>query len=215
MERTFAVETAATGPMGFPLDKVVQIAICEIHGGEFETVFAESIRTDPLDLGKEPLDLLSEMYGIHAEDLYSGVPEESVVDKVRGMLVGQECVSFDVVEVFGKFLSYEPWNLASQATLLPSVSRFLPAAATALPEEDVDPLKKAYDVLCPGDPAGTEGEKGAQARAQMTASVVCALTEAGLFRFRTILTGGQSRTGCRGTSGRKGWPPVSRALCSI
>ena len=83
MTSIFAVETAATGPIGFPMDKVVQIAICEISGGEYETVFAECIRTDPRDLGKEPLDYLSDNYGIHAEDLYSGVPEESVVERVQ------------------------------------------------------------------------------------------------------------------------------------
>ena len=182
MTSIFAVETAATGPRGFPMDKVVQIAICEIRGGEYETVFAEHVQTDPRDLGKEPLDYLSENYGIHAEDLYSGVPEEFVVGKVQGILVGQECVSFDVGEVFGRHLSYEPWNLAMRATLLPSLDRFLPAAATVLPDEDSDPLRKAYDVLCPGDPAEVGEGKGAPERARMTASVVSVLTEAGLFR---------------------------------
>ena len=214
MDKTFAVETVATGTKGFPWDKVVQIAVCEICGGTYRTVFAGCIGSDPRDLGKEPLDRLSSLFGIHAEDLYGGEPEESVVEKVRGILVGQECVSFDVGEVFGKFLSYEPWNLASEATLLPSVCRFLPAAATVIPDEDEDPLRKAYSTLCPGDPAGTGGKGGAPERAQMTASVVCALTEAGLFRFRTSRSLGACRPRSRCTSGRIRWRPVSRALCS-
>ncbi len=184
MDGIYVVETAASDPRGLPWGKVLQISVCRVDGdgGFYETAYSGSIQADPLDLGKESLDYISDRYGISAESLYLGVPEEEAASRAREILVGKECVSFDVGEVFGRYLSYEPWDLAREVTLLPSVSRFLPAQAMMLPSEEADPLAKAYEAICPGDPAGVGNGKGAAERTQMTASVLSALISAGLFR---------------------------------
>ncbi|MBR4504554.1 MAG: hypothetical protein IKP20_06255 [Candidatus Methanomethylophilaceae archaeon] len=180
----YVVETADSDPRGIPWGKVLQISICRVEeeGGFYDTAYSAAIQADPLDLGKDSLDYISERYGINAESLYIGIEEREAVARVRNVLVGRECVSFDVGEVFGRYLSFEPWDLTREVTLLPSISRFVPAQAKPLPDEKADPLETAYKKICPDDPAGTEGKKGAAERAQMTASILSALMEAGMFR---------------------------------
>ena len=182
MDGILVTEIAETDPRGLPWGKVVQIAICKVdtETGFYETVLSESIKEDPLDLGKKSLDHLSDTYGINAETLYMGSEVDDVVDRVIDAVAGAECISFNV-STFGAYLCYEPWNLNGLVTLYPSMSRFLPAPAVALEDENVDPLRKAYDIMCPGDIAGVGEGKGAFERAQMSASVLSALIRAGLF----------------------------------
>ncbi len=183
MDGILVTEIAETDPKGLPWGKVIQIAVCRLDqdGGFYDTVLTESIKADPLDLGKPALDRLSEVYGVNAENLYLGEDEGLVVERAKSVLVGSECISFDVGMVFGGYLCYEPWDLTREVTLYPSMSRFLPAQAVPIEGESVDPLRKAYETMCPGDPAGVGDGKGAYERAQMSASVLSALIRAGLF----------------------------------
>ncbi len=184
MDGILVVEIAETDPRGLPWGRAVQVAACRLdpEDGFYEAVLSDTVMVDPRDLGKAALDRLSDIYGIGAEALYLGEDERMVADRVRKVLSGSECISFDVGLVFGGYLSYEPWDLAGEVTLYPSMSRFLPAQAVPLEGEAVDPLAKAYSALCPGDPAEVGGGKGAEDRARMSASVLSALVRAGLFR---------------------------------
>ncbi len=76
----YVAEIASTDPRGTPWGKAVQAAVCRVDGrtGLFDTIFFETVYADPLDLGKDALDRLSAEYGIYAESLYSGLPEEEV-----------------------------------------------------------------------------------------------------------------------------------------
>ncbi len=182
MDKILVTEIAETDSRGLPWGRVVQIAICSVdpETGIYDTVLSETVKADPLDLGKPALDHLLDVYGVNTEELYLGEEEDVVVDRVIDAVAGSECISFDV-STFGCFLCYEPWNLNGLVTLYPSMSRFLPSQATPLEEEKVDPLRKAYDIMCPGDTAGVGDGKGAYERAQMSASVLSALIRAGMF----------------------------------
>ncbi|MBR4227131.1 MAG: hypothetical protein IKR86_10295 [Candidatus Methanomethylophilaceae archaeon] len=183
MDEIMVVEIAETDPRGLPWGKVVQVAACRVdqETGIFESVLSESVRSDPIDLGKAALDRLSEVYGVNAESLYMGEDVGVVAERVIDAVAGSDCISFEV-STFGGFLCYEPWNLNGLVTVYPSMSRFLPAQAVPLEGEAADPLRKAYETMCPGDPVGVGGGKGAYERAQMSASVLAALIRAGLFR---------------------------------
>jgi len=182
MDSIMVTEIAETDPRGLPWGRVIQVAVCRVdpESGIYDTVLNETVKADPLDLGKPALDRLLDVYGINTEELYLGEDQDVVSERLIDVLAGADCVSFDV-GTFGNFLCYEPWNLNGLATFYPSMSRFLPAQAVPLEDEKVDPLRKAYDIMCPGDTAGVGERKGAYERAQMSASVLSALIRAGLF----------------------------------
>ena len=185
MDDVHVVEIAVTGPKGAPNDRVVEIAVCRVlfDGSDFDTLYSDSIALDPLDLGKGPLDYLESNYGITAQDLYAGSPEGRVVEDFQKILFGAECTSYNVGNVFGKHLNFEPWDATRNLTLLPSVSVRLPAELRGPPEHLL--IRRAYMSLCPGDPAGVGDGRHAIDLAQMSASVTALLRREGLFRART------------------------------
>lgn len=182
MTETYVVEIAATGAGGYPKEQVAEIAICRIIGTEFETTYCNGICLDPLDLGKNSLDYLSENHGIEAEDLYTGSPLETVVSEVQKLLFGSECTAYDAGNVFGRYLAYEPWDLTGNATILPSLSSRLPRDLKGPASEEARMLESAYGALCPDDPAQTNGGRRAVHLAQMASCILLELRSRGLYR---------------------------------
>ncbi|MBQ8179214.1 MAG: hypothetical protein IJ026_02050 [Candidatus Methanomethylophilaceae archaeon] len=182
MDEVHVVEVATTGTSGFPRDRVYQVAVCRMFadGSDFDTVFHGSVCLDPRDLGKEALDRMSSVYGTNPEELYMGDPEADVVRGFQGSVFGRECTSFDVNTTFGKYLCYEPWDTTREVTLLPPVSCRLPRDART-PVGDVHPIRHAYSVVCPGDPAEVGDRNGALELAQMSVSVLMVLRRNGMF----------------------------------
>lgn len=184
MDDVYVVEVAVTGPKGAPKDRVAEVAVCRVlsDGSDFETVYNDSVALDPLDLGKEPLDYMEANYGITPEDLYAGSPEGRVVADLQETIFGKECTSYNVGNVFGKHLSFEPWDATRNLTLLPSLSVRLPGDLRGPPEQEHILIRRAYGSICPGDPAGIGEGNHAIDLAQMAASVAAALRREGIFR---------------------------------
>lgn len=182
MEDLYVVEIAATGPKGMPADAVAEAAVCLLpgDGSEFETVFYGRVMLDPLDIGKDALDYLESEYGITAESLYAGDPEEEVAKGLQGAVYGKECCSYDVGFTFGRFLSFEPWDTAREVEVLPSYRLMLPDAVRG--DSAASSISAAYSALFPDDDAGILEEQGALRLAQMSASIVQRLREEGLYR---------------------------------
>ena len=176
------VEIAATGARGMPADAVAEVAVCLLpaDGSEFETVFWGRVALDPLDIGKEALDHLESEYGITAESLYAGDPEEEVSKCFQEAIYGRECCSYDVGFTFGRFLSFEPWDTAREVEVLPSYHLMLPD--TVKGDSVASSISAAYSAMFPDDDAGILGEQGALKLAQMSASIVQRLREEGLYR---------------------------------
>lgn len=181
MDDVYVVEVATTGPKGLPVDSVAEVAVCRMmaDGSDFDTVFSETVELDPRDLGKGPLDYMSENYGIEAEDLYGGSPAEEVASRLQDVIYGKECTSYNVGNVFGKHLSFEPWDCAREVPLLPSISVRLDRDYKGAPEQEHILIRKAYDELCPGDPAMVGGGRRAIDLAQMAVSVMMLLRRGG------------------------------------
>ena len=175
MDDVFIVEAAMSGPKGFPIDRVVQVAVCRMHrdGTDFDTVYDSYVYADPMDLGKNSLDYLQQEYGITAETLYLAPDEEIVAKELLGKLKDSECTSFNVNRTFGQFLCVEPWDLNGEVTLLPSIS-------SRLPPEYAKTIVDAYNYATPGNPMEVEG-KNAMDRCLMSTSIMMKLRETGFF----------------------------------
>ncbi len=173
MDEVYVVEAAFSGPKAFPVDKVIQVAVCRMHanGMDFDTVYDSMVFADPMDLGKDSLDYIEENYGITAESLYSAPEEDVVVKELRGKLIDKECTSFDVNRTFGRFLCVEPWDLNGELTLLPSI-------ASRLPSEHCSDIKDAYDYVTPDNPMGIAGST-AMDRCLMSTSILMKLRQTG------------------------------------
>lgn len=184
MDDVYVVELATTGPSGYPKDTVAEIAVCRVmsDGSDFETVYNDGIALDPKDLGKDPLDYMEENYGIVPEDLYVGSDVSRVASDVQGLIFGKECTAYNVGNVFGKYLSFEPWDCARNLTVLPSISVRLPPELKGPPEMEHTLIRSAYDAICPGDPAMVGDGRRAIHLAQMAASVFATLRRNGLAR---------------------------------
>lgn len=180
MSDVHVVQVAVTGPSGAPADAVAEIAVCRVSGDDFSLVYNDGVALDPLDLGKGPLDYMQENYGIEPEDLYRGSPPERVVADFQRTVFGTECTSYNVGNVFGRFLSFEPWDSTRNLTLLPSVSTRLPQELKGRPEDEHLLIRAAYNAICPDDPAGVGDGMRAVDLVQMTASILLVLRSQGL-----------------------------------
>lgn len=182
MDDVYVVEIATTGPKGTPRDNVAEIAVCRVFadGSDFDTVYNDGVALDPLDLGKEPLDYMQQNYGIEPEDLYHGSDESRVASDFQKVVFGHDCTSYNVGAVFGKYLSFEPWDCARNLTLLPSISIRLPSDLKGAPEQEHVLIRRAYESICPGDPAGVGSGMRAIHLAQMAASILTSLRRQGL-----------------------------------
>lgn len=182
MEEVYVVEVVPTGPTMFPRDRVVEVAICRVlpNGLDFDSVLADRISMDPRELGKTSLDYLESFHGLTPQDLYFGTTEEELVSRVRSILCGRTCTSFDIQQSFGKFLCFEPWNLTHEADLLPSIkSRFHPDLRVM--EQPGNPIRSLYEKVLPGDPASVGEGNGAYECACMSSSLLIHLRETGYF----------------------------------
>ena len=186
MDEVYVVEVSTTGPKGAPADAVAQIAVCRMlpDGSDFDTVYDATVAMDPKDLGKESLDHLSGCFGINPEDLYLGEDLDRVVRDVQEIIFGKECTSYNVGNVFGKHLNYEPWDCTRNLTVLPSISMRLDPELKGPPEREHELIRTAYDGLCPGDPACVGDGKGAPDLAHMAVSVLMRLRAEGWYRSR-------------------------------
>lgn len=175
MDDVYVVEASFTGPKGFPMDRVVEVAVCRMHrdGEDFDTVYNSFVYADPKDLGKDALDYLYENYGIAAETLYAAPEQEVVGRELLSKLQDTEATSFDVNKTFGQFLCVEPWDLNGELSLFPSISSRLP------PEYSGD-IRKAYDYVTPGNPLDVHGMT-AMDRCLMATSIMMKLRQTGYF----------------------------------
>jgi len=176
MDDVHIVEVATTGPKGFPMDRVIEVAVCRMHrdGNDFDTVYDSFVFADPMDIGKDALDYIQENYGVTAETLYAA-PDVDIVSKELLMkLRDAECTSFDVNLTFGAFLCVEPWDLNGEVTLFTSISN-------RLPPEHSRTLKEAYDYVTPGNPMEVTGST-AMDRCLMSTSIMMKLRQTGYFR---------------------------------
>ena len=184
MSELYVVEINGDGEKGYPENVVAEIGICRIDSEykDFDTVYHDVILLDPMDIGKSSLDWLSSTSGMDVRELYLGSPVMDVATYVKKIFNGNDVACFDIGEVFGKYLLYEPWDLTHEVSVMPSVSRRIPRNAMSEPGKTLNErIRYAYSVICPGDPAGIGNGRRALDLAQMTSQMIVVLRSHGLY----------------------------------
>ena len=174
-EEIFVIQALPTGPDGYPYDEIVDIAICmvDLEKNAYQTVYHNVIFYDPKALGKKKLDYLSGIGGIFAEEVYAGDPEKKVADEVSQIIGGKNIAAYDGKQEFGRYMTFDPWDITYRSTVMPSVSAKMPISLKCrTPSDEPVTIRKAYRRLLRNDPANVGSGRRAVHLAQMTAELM-------------------------------------------
>ncbi|MDR1690822.1 MAG: hypothetical protein LBR42_03120 [Candidatus Methanoplasma sp.] len=174
-DEIFVIQAIPSGQDGFPYDEIVDIAVCKVDLGtnEYSTVYHNVIYYDPKQLGKKKLDYLSGKGGLFAEEIYAGEPEKKVAEEVMAMIEGKQVAAFDSKQEFGRYMSFDPWNITYKCTVMPSVSAKMPISLKcSTPSDEPVTIRKAYKRLLRNDPACVGAGRRAVHLALMTSELM-------------------------------------------
>jgi hypothetical protein len=174
-EEIFIIQALPTGPDGYPYDEIVDIGICEVdlERNEYKLVYYNVIYYDPKHLGKRKLDYLSGIGGISAEEIYAGEPEKKVAEDVLKIIGGKNIAAFDSKQEFGRYMTFDPWDITYRSTVMPSVSSKMPVSLKCrTPSDEPLTIRKAYRRLLKNDPASVGAGRRAVHLAQMTSELM-------------------------------------------
>lgn len=156
-EEIYVIQALPTGPDGYPYDEIVDVAVCmvDLETSSYRTVYQNVIHYDPKHLGKKKLDYLSGIGGLYAEEIYAGDPERKVADEVLKIIRGKNIAAYDGKQEFGRYMTFDPWDITYESTVMPSVSSKMPISLKCRsPSEEPITIRKAYRRLLKNDPAG-------------------------------------------------------------
>ena len=174
-EEIFVIQALPTGPDGFPYDEIVDIAVCmvDLETSTYQTVYHNVIFYDPKALGKKKLDYLSGIGGIYAEEVYAGDPERKVAEEVMRLIKGKDIAAYDDRQEFGRYMTFSPWGITHETTIMPSVSAKMPISLKSRsPSDEPVTIRKAYRRLLRNDPASVGTGRRALHLAQMTSELM-------------------------------------------
>lgn len=184
-ERLYVVEIIADGDNGYPYDEVLSIGVCsvDLDAGDFDSEYEAVIQWEPKYLGKTKLDH-AEAHGLDTMLLYDGLPEEQVVKEFREIVKGQCVTSYDVRQEFGRYLTYEPWDITFITSIVGSIMARQPISLRSKrPEDEAKIIAKAYrKTFGRDDPANVGKKRGALELAQMASMVAINLRGRGKYR---------------------------------
>lgn len=178
-ENLFVIQVISTGQDGYPKDGVAEVGIAsvDLDSGEIRSVYQNRIRHEPGSLDGSKTEYLEKNSCIKVSDLAGADPADLVVKEVKEILKGGTVTSFDVANVFYRYMIPEPWDLTFEVSVMPSVSSRLPYSLRCRePFEENKTILKAYFSLY-GDDATlcSEGSATALDLALMTARIICGL----------------------------------------
>jgi hypothetical protein len=83
-----------------------------------------------------------------ASDLADAEPADSVVREVKDILKGGTVTSFDVANVFYRYMIPEPWDMTFEVSIMPSVSSRMPYSLRCRePYEENRAIMRAYAAI--------------------------------------------------------------------
>ncbi|MCL1979197.1 MAG: hypothetical protein FWG60_03465 [Methanomassiliicoccaceae archaeon] len=174
-EEIFVIQALSTGPDGFPYDEIADIAVCtvDLEKNVYRTVYHNLIYYDPRHLGKRKLDYLYATGGISPEEIYAGDPERKVAEEVLKIIGGKEIATFESKQEFGRYMSFDPWDITYRSTVMPSVSSKMPISLKCRdPSDEPVTIRKAYRRLLKNDPAQVGTGRRSIHLAQMTSELM-------------------------------------------
>lgn len=184
-ENLFVIQVISTGQYGYPKDGVAEIGIAsvDLDSGEIRSVYQNRIRHEPDSLDESKTEYLEKNSCIKVSDLTGADRADLVIKEVKEILRGGTVTSFDVANVFYRYMIPEPWDLTFEVSVMPSVSSRLPYSLRCRePSEENKTIVKAYSsfygddaTLCPSGPAT------ALDLALMTAHIISSLRRQGKY----------------------------------
>lgn len=122
------IDIETTGLRGLPIDRVLEVGICEYDECErtITPIYGEIIRYEDMDGFKvhyesfynEPMFIFDEGHLTVEDCMYAAKSLDTVVEDVRGIVHGDTITSYNTNFDFNKFLYHEPWGL-DEITLRP------------------------------------------------------------------------------------------------
>ena len=155
MSRISTVQIITNGNRGFPYDSVVQIGSVDVdtESGTLSEGFEVTVRCDTDSWTQEEREYLGDR--VSEDDLKNGMPLEDAVGFVKDRLRGKDAASFEIANTFGRYLSFEPWDLTLETSILPSISFRLPSVVRgADTSKENSFLDRAYARYLTDDPLG-------------------------------------------------------------
>ncbi|MDD4244970.1 MAG: hypothetical protein PHI62_02215 [Candidatus Methanomethylophilaceae archaeon] len=175
----FVIQVIPTGPDGYPKDGVAEVGIAsvDLDSGEIRSVYQNRIRHEPGSLDESKIEYLENNSGMKASDLADADPADSVVKEVKDILKGGTVTSFDVANVFYRYMIPEPWDITFEVSIMPSVSSRMPYSLRCRkPFEENKAIMKAYSAIYGEEaPLNASGSATALDLALMTAYIIISL----------------------------------------
>ncbi|NLN72338.1 MAG: hypothetical protein GX137_06090 [Thermoplasmatales archaeon] len=184
-EDLFVVQVISTGPDGYPEDGVAEVGIASVDliTGDVRSVYQNRIRYEPGSLDEVKMQYLEENSCIRASDLADADPADIVAAEVRNILKGRTVTSFDVANVFLRYMVPNPWDMTHEFSIMPAVSSRMPYSLKCrTPSEENKAIVKAYSSVF-GDegPLGKPKSVTALDLSLMTAYLILRLRQQGKY----------------------------------
>ena len=170
------VQVVSDGPEGYPKDGVADIGICgiDLEKMDISSIYSMFVFYDDGALTDEKMKYLADN-GISADDLRKGAPIRSVCDDVKDMLNGRTVASFDIRNVFYRYMVNEPWDLTKETTVMPSICSRLPRSLNLDPSHENAAIRNAYRKIFDDDPMNIGDGKRALDHALMSSAILTEL----------------------------------------
>ena len=177
------LEVISNGTDGYPKDDVVDIGICGIdfETSRIDSIYSAVVYHDVSEWDDSKKDAVASQ-GISLDDIVRGIPPGDVRSHLGEKIHGTPVASFDVRNVFTKYMVNDPWDFTKEVTIMPSVaSRLPPSLGCKVPSEENTCIRRAYQKLFEGDPMNIESRSSALDHALMTAAILLKLRKAGRY----------------------------------
>lgn len=170
------VQVVSDGPEGFPKDEVADIGICgiDLDTMEAESIYSMFISYDDTILTDEKKEYLAGN-GISVDELKKGAPIGTVCADVKRLLSGRSAASFDIRNVFYRYMVNEPWDLTREVFVMPSVCSRLPRSLNLSPTEENLAIRNAYHAMFSDDIMDVGDGKRALDHALMSSAILMEL----------------------------------------
>jgi len=162
---------------------VVDVGICGIdfESSRIDSVYSATVYHDISEWGDAKNNAVTSQ-GMSLSDISSGIPSEEVRAKIKEKIHGIPVASFDVRNVFTKYMINDPWDFTKEVTIMPSVaSRLPPSLGCKIPSEENACIRKAYSRLFEDDPMDVGTRTSALDHALMTSAILLRLKKNGRY----------------------------------
>lgn len=177
------MQIISNGPEGFPKDEVVDVGICavDLDTMEVDSVYSMMIRHDTSSWDDDKKGYIINA-NIPLNDVDNGMSVNDVCNDVKRILNGRDIASFDIRNVFYRYMVNEPWDLTKEASIMPSICSRLPSSQRCtVPAEENVKIREAYEKMFKDDPMDIGTGTRALDHALMSSAILMELRKRGKY----------------------------------